>query len=167
MLKVIRYPDPFLRKKSIEVNQFNKDTHDFLDAMQQTMFAHNGVGLAAIQVGKALRILIINIPDENGEQHRENMLEIINPNITEQSGEILFNEGCLSVPDFYAEVLRYENITLEYQDRFGANKKLQAQNYLAVALQHEIDHLNGILFVDRLPLLKRKKFEKLLKKQQR
>lgn len=167
MLNIIRYPDPFLRQKSKEVECFDAEMGVFLDQMYDTMLARNGVGLAAIQVGRASRMLIINLPDSEGNQQKEELLEIINPKILEQSGEILFNEGCLSVPDFYEEVLRFDSLKLSYQNRFGEKCQLEAQGYLAVAIQHEIDHLEGILFVDRLSILKRKKFEKLLKKQQK
>ena len=103
------------------------------------------------------------MPDEEGNQHKEDLLEIINPQILEKDGEILFNEGCLSVPEFYEEVKRASSLKVAYQDRYGNPKELEAKDYLAVALQHEIDHLNGILFIDKLSILKRKKFEKELK----
>ena len=92
------------------------------------------------------------------------MLEIINPVFLKQEGEIVWNEGCLSVPEYYEETKRFSHVTLAYKDRFGNDKVLQADDFLSVALQHEIDHLNGMLFVDKLPILKRKKFEKEHKK---
>ncbi|RAX57014.1 peptide deformylase [Helicobacter monodelphidis] len=167
MLKILHYPDSFLRQKSVSVEVFDEDLAHFLDEMNVTMLANNGVGLAAVQVGRAIAALLVNIPDDKGEQSSEHLLEIINPKIIEKSGQILWNEGCLSVPDFYEDIQRYNTIVLSYQNRKGEKKQLEAEGYLAVAIQHEMDHLEGILFVDRLPILKRKKFEKLLKKQQR
>ncbi|WP_104698054.1 MULTISPECIES: peptide deformylase [unclassified Helicobacter] len=167
ILKVISYPDPILKQKSREVTHFDENLHRLLDDMFETMRSRDGVGLAAIQVGVLQRILVINLPREDNQQYDEDLLEIINPVILKQEGEILWNEGCLSVPNFYEEVKRYNSLTLGYQDRFGNEKVLQAEGFLAVALQHEIDHLNGILFIDRLSILKRKKFQKELKKNQR
>lgn len=165
-LEILKYPNPTLRKKSQPVEIFNESLHTLLDNMYETMITGNGVGLAAIQVGIAQQILLINIPREDGEQYKEDLLEIINPTFLKQEGEIEWNEGCLSVPNFYENITRFNDITLAYKNRFGEDKILKANDFLAVAIQHEIDHLNGILFVDKLPILRRKKFEKELKKAQ-
>lgn len=167
MLDLVYYTDSFLRKKAKEVQAFDESLHSLLDAMYVLMIEGNGVGLAAPQVRHSLRALLVNLPNELGEQNKDDLLEIINPEIIEQSGTILFNEGCLSVPGYYDDIERSEKVSVRYQDRFGKEHIIEAKDYLAVALQHEIDHLNGILFVDRLPLLKRKRFEKAFKKQQR
>lgn len=167
VLKVVHYPNAILKQKSKRVEHFDEKLHQLLDDMFETMRSREGVGLAGVQVGELKRILLVNIPREDGEQYDEDLLEIINPVILKHEGEILWNEGCLSVPDFYEEVRRYEHITLGYQDRFGNEKVLQAEGFLAVALQHELDHLDGILFIDKLSIIKRKKFEKLLKKSQK
>lgn len=167
MLEVITYPNPLLRQISKPVEVFNRDLHDLLDGMYDVMLAKNGVGISAIQVAKPIRALLICIPDEEGNQHKEDLLEVINPEIVEKDGEILFNEGCLSVPEFYEEVKRSSSIKIAYQDRYGAPKEIVAEGYLAVAFQHEIDHLNGVLFIDKLSILKRKKFEKELKQKQK
>ncbi|STP12907.1 polypeptide deformylase [Helicobacter mustelae] len=165
VLEVLSYPHPLLRQKSKEVQNFDASLHAFLDDMYDTMLEREGVGLAAVQVGRLQRILLVNIPrQEDGKQYKEDLLEIINPVILHQEEEIFWNEGCLSVPGFYEEVKRYGSITLGYQDRFGGEQVLRAQGFLAVALQHEMDHLEGILFIDKLSILKRKKFEKELKK---
>ncbi len=165
ILEILKYPDKRLRKKSKPVEVFDEALHTLLDDMYETMIEHNGVGLAAIQVGVDKQILVINIPrQEDNEQHKEDMLEIINPVFLKQEGEIVWNEGCLSVPEYYEETKRFSHVTLAYKDRFGNDKVLQADDFLSVALQHEIDHLNGMLFVDKLPILKRKKFEKERKK---
>ncbi len=161
ILEILKYPDKRLRKKSKPVEVFDEALHTLLDDMYETMIERGGVGLAAIQVGVEQQILIINLPrQEDNEQHKEDMLEIINPVFLKQEGEIVWNEGCLSVPEYYEETKRFAHITLAYKDRFGNDKILQAEDFLSVAVQHEIDHLNGVLFVDKLPILKRKKFEK-------
>lgn len=166
-LAILTYPNPILRQKSKPVELFDSELHTFLDNMYETMMNSHGVGLAAIQVGRAQQILIVNIPREDGEQYKEDVLEIINPTFLKQEDEIEWEEGCLSVPDFYENVKRFGKISVAYKDRFGNDKILQAQDFLAVAIQHEMDHLNGILFVDKLPILRRKKFEKELKRIQK
>ena len=134
--------------------------------MYETMIAKNGIGLAAIQTGEAKRILIVNLVDEESkEQHKEDLLEIINPKILRKEGEIIYQEGCLSVPGYYEDVKRAEFITLEYQDRFGQRQELEADGLLSVAIQHEMDHLDGHLFIERIGYNKRKKFDKEYKKQ--
>ena len=134
--------------------------------MYETMIAKNGIGLAAIQTGEAKRILIVNLVDEESKkQRKEDLLEIINPKILRKEGEIIYQEGCLSVPGYYEDVKRAEFITLEYQDRFGERKELEADGLLSVAIQHEMDHLDGHLFIERIGYNKRKKFDKEYKKQ--
>ncbi|WP_441712838.1 peptide deformylase [Helicobacter pylori] len=163
LLEIIHYPSKILRTISKEVVSFDSKLHQRLDDMHETMIASEGIGLAAIQVGLPLRMLIINLPREDGVQHKEDCLEIINPKFIETKGTIMYKEGCLSVPGFYEEVERFEKVKIEYQNRFAEVKILEASELLAVAIQHEIDHLNGVLFVDKLSILKRKKFEKELK----
>lgn len=167
ILPILSYPNPILKTRSKEVENFDEKLHTLLDDMYETMLSREGVGLAGIQVNIPQRILIINIPREDKIQYKEDLLEIINPVIVKKEGEIYFTEGCLSVPNFYEDVLRYSEIEITYQDRFGTPQTLQAQDYLAVAIQHEMDHLNGVLFVDRLSLMKRKKFDKEFKREQR
>lgn len=165
ILAILKYPNPILRQKSTKVESFDEELHRFLDDMYETMIESGGVGLAAIQVGKAKQILIINLPrDEDKQQYKEDLLEVINPTFLTQEESIEWEEGCLSVPEFYESVKRFNKVSIAYKDRFGNDKILKAEGFLAVALQHEIDHLNGILFVDKLPILRRKKFEKELKK---
>ena len=163
MLEVITYPNPLLRQISKPVEVCDEELHDLLDEMYDVMIAKNGVGISAIQVAKPIRALLICIPDEEGNQHKENLLEVINPEIIEKNGEIIFSEGCLSVPEFYEDIKRANTIKITYQDRFGKSQEIVATDYLAVAFQHEIDHLNGVLFIDKLSIVKRKKFEKGLK----
>lgn len=163
MLEVITYPNAMLRQISKPVESFDAELHTLLDEMYEVMLAKNGVGISAVQVAKPLRALLICIPDEEGNQHKEDLLEIINPEIVEKEGEVVFSEGCLSVPEFYEDVKRANTIKVVYQNRLGERQEIVAQDYLAVAFQHEIDHLNGVLFIDKLSILKRKKFEKGLK----
>lgn len=163
--EIVIYPDDRLRQVSKEVVEFGSALRETLDNMYETMMDKSGVGLAGVQIGKLDRILIVNIPRDDKMQYREDLLEVINPKILESSGEILFQEGCLSIPNFYEYVKRSSYIKLQYQDREGKIKEIEAEDYLAVALQHEIDHLNGVLFIDKLSILKRKKFEKEYKKQ--
>jgi len=166
-LSIVEYPDKRLKEISKEVTSFNEDLHTLLDAMYPMMIDTNGIGLAAIQVAHPIRALILNIPDEEGEQAIENLLEIINPVITHKEGETVYQEGCLSVPKFYEDISRYEYITINYQDRDGNTKTLEADGLLSIAIQHEIDHLEGILFIDKLPYGRRKKFEKEYKRMQK
>ena len=168
--EIVIYPNKILKKKSKPVKNFNSDLHTLLDDMYDTMISKSGIGLAAIQIGVDKRVLIINLPrEENDEeiQYKEDLLEIINPVIISKNGEEIYKEGCLSVPEFYEEVKRAKEIEIEYFDRYGNKQNLKADSLLAIAIQHEIDHLDGYLFVERLPLLKRKKFEKEWKKKKR
>jgi len=163
-LSIVEYPDKRLKEKSIDVVKFDAKLHKLLDAMYPIMIETNGIGLAAIQVAHAKKVLILNIPEEDGEQPKENLLEIINPVLTHKSGESVYQEGCLSVPSFYEDIVRYEKISINYQDRDGNTKQLDADGLLSIAIQHEMDHLNGILFIDKLSYSRRKKFEKEYKK---
>jgi len=166
-LKIVEYPDKKLREKSSKVKKFDANLHTLLDEMYNIMMSSNGIGLAAIQVAHAKEVLILNIPDEDGEQSKENLMEIINPVITYKNGETVYQEGCLSVPGFYEDITRFDEIQLNYQDRDGNTKTLNATGLLSIAIQHEIDHLNGILFIDKLSYSRRKKFEKEYKKAQK
>ena len=166
-LIIVEYPDKKLREISKEVVSFDEKLHRLLDAMYPIMMNTNGIGLAAIQVAHPVRALILNIPDEDGEQPKENLIEIINPVITHQDGESVYQEGCLSVPHFYEDVKRFETITINYQDRDANTKTIEADGLLAIAIQHEMDHLEGILFIDKLTYSRRKKFEKEYKRMQK
>ena len=162
--EVITYPNRILRQKSKDVVEFDSKLHTLLDDMNDTMLHFGGVGLAAIQVGVALNVLIINIPDENDNQIDENLIEAVNPVITSKSGEILFKEGCLSVPGFNEQIKRANEVTVSYYDRFGKHHTMECEEFLAVAWQHELEHLSGHLFIENLSYLKRKRFEKEFKK---
>jgi peptide deformylase len=163
-LTIVEYPDKRLKEKSKVVEKFDEELHKLLDAMYDSMIESRGIGLAAIQVGHAKRVLLLNIPDENDEQSREALIEMINPIITINEGETIYQEGCLSVPSFYEDISRFERVCVNYQDREGNTKTIEAEGLLSVAIQHEIDHLNGVLFIDKLSYSRRKKFEKEYKK---
>ncbi|AJC91485.1 peptide deformylase [Campylobacter subantarcticus LMG 24377] len=165
--KIITYPNPRLFLQSQKIEKFDNELHALLDDMYETMITNKGVGLAAIQVDVPVRALLVDIGDEEGEQKedKQTLLEIINPTITPLDDEkIACNEGCLSIPGFYEDVMRYKNIQLDYQDRFGKAQSLEAHEFLAVAIQHEVDHLDGHLFIEKLSFLKRQKFDKDFKK---
>ena len=163
-LCIVEYPDKRLRNKSVKIEKFDATLHELLDAMYPLMIQTNGIGLAAIQVGVAKEVLILNIPDEDGEQSRENLIEMVNPILTNQRGETTYQEGCLSVPSFYEDIDRFEFLTVNYQDRDGNTQTLEADGLLSIAIQHEYDHLRGILFIDKLTSSRRRKFEKEYKK---
>jgi len=170
--EIVIYPDKRLKKISKEVESFDAALHELLDDMYETMRAKNGVGLAAIQVGVELRALIINIPLEDAkegedDQPKENTLEMINPIILEKDGTEKFQEGCLSVPGVYEDVSRAKHVKIEYYDRNGRRQLIEDDGFLAIAMQHEMDHLDGKLFIEKLSIIKRKKFEKEWKKRQR
>jgi len=146
------------------VTKFDEELHQLLEDMKETMYAKDGIGLAAIQIGVAKNVLIINLTDENDEQKVENLYEIINPIILEAEGSVTYQEGCLSVPSVYEDVQRKENIKVRYFDRDGNMIEEELDGLMAIAFQHELDHLKGHLFIEKLSYLKRKKFEKEWKK---
>lgn len=166
-LEIITYPNKILKTISTEVSEFNVELHELLDGMYDIMINTNGIGLAAIQVAKPLRVLIINLPDENDEQTKETLIEMINPAITAKNGTTVYQEGCLSVPGFYEDIERFETLSVTYQDRNGQEHTLEAVGLLSIAIQHEMDHLDGKLFIEKLSYARRKKFEKEYKKAQK
>ena len=169
--EIVVYPDKRLKLISKEVVSFNGALHDLLDDLYDTMRVSNGVGLAAIQIGVELRALIINVPleGEDGEhdQPKKNTLEMINPVIVEKEGSEKFQEGCLSIPGVYEDVERAKHVKVEYFDREGNKQVIEDDDFLAVAMQHEIDHLDGKVFIEKLSYIKRKKFEKEWKRKQK
>jgi len=162
--EIITYPNKILKEKSKDVEIFGADLHTLLDDMYETMIAKNGIGLAAIQIAVRQNILIINLPNTEDEQTKSDLIEIINPTILERKGSTLYTEGCLSVPEYYEDVERAEWIKVSYYDRNGNKIEIEYDGLMAIAFQHEMDHLKGELFIEKLSFLKRKKFEKELKK---
>ena len=162
--EVITYPNKLLRLKSKDVEQFDSELHTLLDDMYDTMMIESGVGLAAIQVAVPLNVLIINLPNEEDIQDKNDLIEAINPVVTHKDGTQVFTEGCLSVPGFSEDVTRAQHIIVEYFNRFGEKLTMECEDFLAVAWQHEMEHLAGHLFIEHLSIIKRKKFEKEWKK---
>jgi peptide deformylase len=165
---IVVYPDKRLKLISKKVESFDSELHTLLDDMYDTMMAKGGVGLAAIQIGVDKQVLIINVPKEDApednQQPKENTLEMINPTILESEGSEKSQEGCLSVPGVYEDVTRAKRVKVRYYDRDGIEHIIEDDSFLAIAMQHEIDHLNGKLFIEKLSIIKRKKFEKEWKK---
>lgn len=162
--EVITYPNKLLRLKSKDVEQFDNELHTLLDDMYDTMMAQGGVGLAAIQIAIPLNVLIINLPNEEDIQEKDELIEAINPIIIQKDGSQVFTEGCLSVPGYSEDVTRAKHIVVEYFDRNGNKQIMECEDFLAVAWQHEMEHLAGHLFIENLSIIKRKKFEKEWKK---
>ena len=164
-LKILTYPDNVLRNPTRELDDIDGDVQKMIDQMSEAMYAAPGIGLAAIQVGWDRSVLIYDVsPSEDGGA----LQVLINPRIIEREGEILSeNEGCLSVPEFRADVKRYASILVEGLDREGRPLKLEAEGMLAIVLQHEIDHLKGKLFIDHISALKRQMYARRVKKKLR
>lgn len=165
--EVITYPNKLLKQQSKDVETFDNALHTLLDDMYDTMIAKNGIGLAAIQIAVPINALIINLPDDEEQQTKINLIEIINPKILDKEGSTLYTEGCLSVPEYYEDVERAEKIKVSFQNRHGEETITEYDGLMAIAFQHECDHLNGELFIEKLSFLKRKKFEKEWKKKSR
>jgi len=160
---LIILPDPLLRELSKPVERFDDQLRKFAGDMFDTMYDAPGIGLAAIQVGEPLRMLVIDLAKEDAPKEPH---VFINPEIVASSDErSVYEEGCLSIPDYYAEVERPATIKVNYFDADGKEKSMEADGLMATCLQHEIDHLNGVLFIDHISKLKRdmviKKFKKL------
>ena len=153
VLDILLYPDPALKRKSLPVEKPSEDLNSLLDDMLETMHDANGVGLAAPQVGKNIRVLVIDVPFP--EEDRREFYELINPEIVSSRGFQMGEEGCLSVPGFFANIRRKERVRVSALDRTGKRFTIDAEGMLSRVLQHEIDHLDGILFFDRLRRLKR------------
>ena len=163
VFKIYTYPDKFLKKPAKPVQNIDGATQDIINGMAETMYNAPGVGLASVQVGIDRSILVYDVVprDEERELH-----VLINPKIIDSQGEIISeNEGCLSVPDYRADVKRAERVQVEGLDRDGNPIRFEAENFLATVLQHEIDHLNGTLFIDRISKLKRELYKKRVHKQ--
>ena len=160
---LVLLPDPILRESSRPVERVDDELRRFADDMLETMYDAPGIGLAAVQVGEPIRLLVIDVSKED---EPKNPQVFINPEVVATGDEVsTYEEGCLSIPDYYAEVERPATVTVNYLDRNGKENTLTADGVFATCLQHEIDHLNGILFIDHISKLKRdmvvKKFTKL------
>lgn len=164
-LQVLEIPHPILTQKAVEVKEVTPDITQLLEDMLHTMYASNGVGLAGNQIGQLLRVVVIDCGDENGGN---DALKMVNPKIIWRSeNKICHNEGCLSIPKQYADVVRNEEVEVEYLDENGQRKTRRSGGLLAIAIQHELDHLDGVLFIDHLSKLKRNMLLKRLEKRRK
>jgi peptide deformylase len=164
-IRTIRtYPDPVLRNKTARVEKIDGSLDRLIQDMIETMHAAPGVGLAANQVGVPLQLAVIDLSGRENVEQRHPLFVIINPEILVLDGSIVEEEGCLSIPDYSEKVKRAAKVRVRAQDRTGKPFEIEAEGLLAKALQHEIDHLNGLLFVDRLSPLKKNIFKRRFKK---
>lgn len=153
VLELVKAPDARLKQTSEPVPEIDRKLRRFMDDMVETMYAANGIGLAAIQVGVPKRVAVIDL-DPDGPNSK--VIYVVNPKIVQVSDELTtYHEGCLSVPEIWDDVQRPARLTVEYQDENGAKQSAAAEGLLATCLQHEIDHINGLLFIDHLSKLKR------------
>ena len=150
---ILTVPDPILRKKSLQVDKVDKEIKKLMDDMLETMYKAPGIGLAAVQIGVLKRVVVMDVSRETGKKEP---MYFVNPEIIWKSNEkATYEEGCLSIPNQFANIERSEKCTVKYLDYFGAEKEIKAEGLLATCIQHEIDHLNGILFIDYLSKLKK------------
>jgi len=159
LLTVRKYPDSILKQPGVEVDEFDSKLHSLLDDMAETMYYEHGIGLAAPQIGVSQRITVIDVSADE-----DTIQEFINPEIVQAQGKVEFEEGCLSIPEYRDKVVRNESIVVRAYDRYGKEFELETDGLLAICLQHEIDHLDGVLFIDRLSRLKRELFKRWMKK---
>ena len=163
--KILVIPDPVLRKVSEPVASVNPEVQKLMDDMLETMYAAPGIGLAAVQIGILKRVIVIDLSKDS---EKKEPLFFVNPEITSKSNELTsYEEGCLSIPNQFAEVKRPNSCKVSFLDYNGNQKQIHAEGLLATCIQHEIDHLNGILFIDHLSKLKKDLIMKKTKKQKK
>ncbi len=163
VIPIRKLPDPILRERAKEITEINGDLQRLIDDMAETMYAAPGLGLAANQVGVLQRLIVFDVSHKDGGPR--DLQVVLNPCITAAEGQVVREEGCLSVADFSAEVRRHAQVTIKGLDRQGKPLEITGEGLLAVVLQHEVDHLDGILFIDRISRLKRGLYLRRLKKQ--
>jgi peptide deformylase len=160
ILEILEYPDPRLRTIAKPVKEFDDEIQTLIDDMFETMYDAPGIGLAATQIDRHIQLIVMDLSEDKNEP-----LVFINPEVTVLEGELeKMQEGCLSVPGFYEDISRVEHVRIDALDRNGKQFSLEAEGLLAVCIQHEMDHLNGKLFVDYLSTLKRNRIKKKLEK---
>ena len=164
LLTVHTFPDPVLKQKALPVNEFDEKLSELAENMLETMYEERGIGLAAVQVAVLKQMVVVDLKSGEEDTSLREPRVFVNPRIVDRSGETISEEGCLSVTEFRAGVKRSESIKLEYQDLQGNPQTLEADGLLSICIQHELDHLQGILFIDHLPLLKQKMVKKRLAK---
>ena len=163
--KILTEPDPFLRKKSAIVEEVNDEIRSLMDDMLETMYDAPGIGLAAIQIGVPKRVIVIDL--SKGDEKKSPMF-FVNPEIIVKSNnDAVYEEGCLSVPNQFAEINRPETCKVKFLDYEGKEQTLEAKGLLATCIQHEMDHLEGVLFIDYLSKLKKSMIIKKLSKQKK
>ncbi len=159
--RILKYPAPTLKETAVEVTGIDGEIDEILRDMVETMYAAPGVGLAAPQVGVGQRMIVVDVDTENPGKH---LLKLVNPVIAERNGTVLWEEGCLSVVDYTAEVKRSAEVLVKAWTLDQRQVEIEAGGLLAVAMQHEIDHLDGKLFIDRLTALKRDSYKRKIKR---
>ncbi len=159
--KIYTFPDPVLRKKNQEIQVFDDELKGLAEDMAETMYDAPGIGLAAPQIGKSIRLIVVDISKDRKDQ---DYMTLVNPKIIDKFGQQIDEEACLSVTELRAKVKRAKKIRVIYQDLTGQEQELEAEDRFAVVLQHEIDHLEGILFIDHLSALKKAMYKKKVKK---
>jgi peptide deformylase len=164
VLEILKYPDPILRKRSEVVNQIDEEIKKLIQDMRETMYEAGGVGLAACQVGVSQRVIVLDVSPMD-PQH--SFFALVNPEIISEEGEIDHEEGCLSVPDCLEKVKRKEKVCVRGLSPNGIEVEIKGDGILAIALQHEIDHINGVLILDKVSRLKREIYRNKLKKEKR
>ena len=163
--QILTEPNKILREKSLSVEKVDEDVQKLMDDMLETMYAAPGIGLAAIQVGIPKRVIVLDIAQKDGPK---NPMYLVNPEIIEKSNsDSIYEEGCLSVPGQFAEINRPDKCHIKYLDYYGQSKEIKAEGMLATCIQHEVDHLEGILFIDYLSKLKKSMIIKKLFKQKK
>lgn len=157
ILEIKKYPEKVLREKALPVDNFGPSLQSLIDDMIETMYSASGVGLAANQVGILKRVIVIDV---SSRQEGYPLMVLVNPEIVYSEGELAMEEGCLSLPDYMTVVKRAERVRVRSLDRHGKEIEIEGDGLLSRALQHEIDHLNGILLIDRIGKFKRELFKK-------
>jgi peptide deformylase len=165
LLEILTYPDPALKKVSLPVEEITSELKSLAADMLATMYQAPGIGLAAPQVGRLIRLVVMDVPLSDHEYSGPMIL--FNPRIVEREGQVSFSEGCLSVPEFRHEINRAAKVTVDARDQEGRPLRLEAEGLLAICLQHELDHLDGRLFIDYLSPLKRALYKKRRRKEQK
>ena len=160
-LEILKYPHPVLAQKAAPITEITPEIRQLAADMAEAMYGNQGVGLAAPQVGRSLRLVVIDL---SGPGKREGLITLVNPVITAASGQQDDEEGCLSVRDYRTNVRRAANVTVTAQDLDGKAMEIEADALFAVCLQHEIDHLDGVLFIDHISRLKRAMYDKRVKR---
>ena len=165
-LEVLQFPDPRLKRVSRRIDEVTDELRELAQRMCEVMYDEPGIGLAAPQVGETVRLIVVDTEWTEDDAER-NPLVLVNPEISQREGKLTWTEGCLSVPDFRADVERSERVVLEAADLEGGKLVIEAEGLQAVCFQHELDHLDGVLFIDRISRLKREMFVRKRKKQLR